>query len=83
MQRRGESRADTSLAELADPTLAALQGGLLRAQARRDPDQLAPHAVWRQGLQSALPASNRCDGRNRRWTAPVSQIVPRAGDHAH
>ena len=40
MQDRGELRADASVHELADITMAAIQGGLLLTQVRRDPQQL-------------------------------------------
>jgi AcrR family transcriptional regulator len=40
MQSRGELRADVSVAGLADLTMAAMQGGLLLAQVRRDGNQL-------------------------------------------
>jgi TetR/AcrR family transcriptional regulator, transcriptional repressor for nem operon len=40
MQERGELRADASVETLADVTMAALQGGLLLTQVRRDPEQL-------------------------------------------
>lgn len=40
MQERGEIAADANVVELADLTMAAIQGGLLLAQVRRDPDQL-------------------------------------------
>jgi TetR/AcrR family transcriptional regulator, transcriptional repressor for nem operon len=40
MQDSGELRPDTDVTELADLTMAAIQGGLLLAQIRRKPDQL-------------------------------------------
>jgi TetR/AcrR family transcriptional repressor of nem operon len=40
MQERGEIAAQTNVVELADLTLAAIQGGLLLAQVRHDPSQL-------------------------------------------
>ncbi|RJQ84690.1 TetR/AcrR family transcriptional regulator [Amycolatopsis panacis] len=40
MQESGELRADSDVTELADLTMAAIQGGLLLAQVRRKPDQL-------------------------------------------
>jgi TetR/AcrR family transcriptional regulator, transcriptional repressor for nem operon len=40
MQDRGELRADASIHDLADITMAAIQGGLLLTQVRRDPQQL-------------------------------------------
>ena len=40
MRARGELRADASVDALADVTMAAIQGGLLLTQVRRDPDQL-------------------------------------------
>ena len=40
MQSRGELRPDTSVQALADMTMAAIQGGLLLTQVRRDPQQL-------------------------------------------
>ena len=40
MQDRGELRADAPIEALADMTMAAIQGGLLLTQVRRDPGQL-------------------------------------------
>ena len=40
MQDRGELRPDASVESLADITMAAIQGGLLLTQVRRDPGQL-------------------------------------------
>ena len=40
MQVRGELRPDASVESLADITMAAIQGGLLLTQVRRDPQQL-------------------------------------------
>jgi AcrR family transcriptional regulator len=40
MQERSELRPDTSVETLADITMAAIQGGLLLTQVRRDPEQL-------------------------------------------
>lgn len=40
MQDRGELRPDASIQTLADITMAAIQGGLLLTQVRRDPEQL-------------------------------------------
>jgi TetR/AcrR family transcriptional repressor of nem operon len=40
MRDRGELRADASVESLADITMAAIQGGLLLTQVRRDPQQL-------------------------------------------
>jgi TetR/AcrR family transcriptional regulator, transcriptional repressor for nem operon len=40
MQERGELRPDASVQALADVTMAAIQGGLLLTQVRRDPQQL-------------------------------------------
>lgn len=40
MRDRGEVEQSTAVAELADFVMATLQGGLLLAQVRRDPDQL-------------------------------------------
>jgi AcrR family transcriptional regulator len=40
MQDRGELRPDASVDTLADITMAAIQGGLLLTQVRRDPQQL-------------------------------------------
>lgn len=40
MQERGELRPDASVQVLADITMAAIQGGLLLTQVRRDPQQL-------------------------------------------
>ena len=48
MQRRGELRSDASVPALADMTMAAIQGGLLLTQVRRDPQQL------RRALDGAL-----------------------------
>jgi TetR/AcrR family transcriptional repressor of nem operon len=47
MQDRGELRPDASIQALADTTMAAIQGGLLLTQVRRDPRQL------RQALDGA------------------------------
>ena len=56
MQRRGELRGDVSIVDLADLTMAAIQGGLLLAQIRRKPDQLrlALHGA-RAALLAAVP----------------------------
>ena len=40
MQARGELRPDAPIGDLADITMAAIQGGLLLTQVRRDPRQL-------------------------------------------
>jgi TetR/AcrR family transcriptional regulator, transcriptional repressor for nem operon len=40
MRERGDLRADADIGELADLTMAAIQGGLLLTQVRRDPQQL-------------------------------------------
>jgi AcrR family transcriptional regulator len=40
MRESGRLRPDTNVTELADLTMAAIQGGLLLAQVRRSPDQL-------------------------------------------
>ncbi|WP_036568317.1 TetR/AcrR family transcriptional regulator [Nocardia sp. BMG51109] len=48
MTRSGELRPDTDIAALATSTLASVQGGLLLAQARRDPQAL------RRALDGAL-----------------------------
>lgn len=40
LQQRGTLRPDASVRELADVVMAAIQGGLLLTQVRRDPDQL-------------------------------------------
>jgi TetR/AcrR family transcriptional regulator, transcriptional repressor for nem operon len=40
MQERGDLRGDVSVEALADVTMAAIQGGLLLTQVRRDPQQL-------------------------------------------
>jgi hypothetical protein len=40
MRERGELRADADVDALADLTMAAIQGGLLLTQVRRDPQQL-------------------------------------------
>ena len=40
MQQRGELAEDVSVVELGDLTMAAIQGGLLLAHVRRNPDQL-------------------------------------------
>jgi AcrR family transcriptional regulator len=50
MAARGELRADADLGALAQRTLAAIQGGLLLTQIRRDPSQL------RSALDGALAA---------------------------
>jgi AcrR family transcriptional regulator len=44
MQERGELKPGVSVTELADMTMAAIQGGLLLTQVRRDPRQLR-HAL--------------------------------------
>jgi TetR/AcrR family transcriptional repressor of nem operon len=54
MQSRGELRADVSVADLADLTMAAMQGGLLLAQVRRDGGQLR-RAL--SGARAALAAA--------------------------
>ena len=41
MRARGELRADADVEALVTSTMAAVQGGLLLTQARRDPAQLA------------------------------------------
>jgi TetR/AcrR family transcriptional repressor of nem operon len=51
MQRRGELRPDVSVTDLADITMAAIQGGLLLAQIRRNPDQVRLALV---GARAAL-----------------------------
>jgi TetR/AcrR family transcriptional repressor of nem operon len=51
MQRRGELRPDVKVADLADITMAAIQGGLLLAQIRRNPDQVR---LALQGARAAL-----------------------------
>jgi hypothetical protein len=49
MRRRGKLRRDANPAELATATLAAIQGGLVLTQSRRDPNQLriALDAIYR------------------------------------
>jgi TetR/AcrR family transcriptional repressor of nem operon len=44
MQERGDLRPDASVQVLSDVTMAAIQGGLLLTQVRRDPEQLR-HAL--------------------------------------
>ncbi|MFD5322268.1 TetR/AcrR family transcriptional regulator [Streptomyces sp. NPDC127098] len=58
MQESGELRPDADVTELADLTMAAIQGGLLLAQIRRTPDQLrlALHGA-RAALRDALTPS--------------------------
>lgn len=57
MRERGELRADTDVGALADFVMAALQGGLLLAQVRRDPGQLASAlAGARTAVVAALAA---------------------------
>lgn len=48
MKDRGELRSDASVQDLADITMAAIQGGLLLTQVRRDPQQLrnALRGAW-------------------------------------
>jgi TetR/AcrR family transcriptional repressor of nem operon len=53
MAVRGELRPGASPTDLADAVMATVQGGLLLAQVRRDPDQLR-HAL--AGVRSALVA---------------------------
>jgi AcrR family transcriptional regulator len=54
MQARGELRADVSVTDLADLTMAAMQGGLLLAQVRRDGNQLR---LALSGARAALEAA--------------------------
>jgi TetR/AcrR family transcriptional regulator, transcriptional repressor for nem operon len=54
MQSRGEIRADASVTDLADLTMAAMQGGLLLAQVRRDGNQLR---LALSGARAALAAA--------------------------
>jgi TetR/AcrR family transcriptional repressor of nem operon len=54
MRDRGELRPDASVDELADVTMAAIQGGLLLTQVRRDPDQLRRALA---GARAALAAA--------------------------
>ncbi|HWG63445.1 MAG TPA: TetR family transcriptional regulator [Streptosporangiaceae bacterium] len=54
MQQRGDLRAEIAITDLADLTMAAMQGGLLLAQVRRDPSQLH-HAL--AGARAALSAA--------------------------
>jgi TetR/AcrR family transcriptional regulator, transcriptional repressor for nem operon len=54
MQERGVLRRDASVREIADATIAAIQGGLLLTQVRRDPQQLR-HAL--DGARVVLAAA--------------------------
>jgi TetR/AcrR family transcriptional repressor of nem operon len=54
MQACGDLRADVSVTDLADVLMAAMQGGLLLAQVRRDPDPLR-HAL--AGARTAVAAA--------------------------
>jgi TetR/AcrR family transcriptional regulator, transcriptional repressor for nem operon len=56
MQARGELAPDASVQVLADITMAAIQGGLLLTQVRRDPQQLR-HALT--GARAVLAAAAR------------------------
>ena len=53
MQQRGRLRSDANVESLADVTMAAIQGGLLFTQVRRDPQQL-PRAL--DGVLAAAAA---------------------------
>lgn len=58
MQEEGRLDPDTDVIELADLTMAAIQGGLLLAQIRRKPDQLRLALRGaRSALVQAMPAS--------------------------
>jgi AcrR family transcriptional regulator len=54
MQENGRLNADADVVELADLTMAAIQGGILLAQVRRKPDQLR---LALRGARSALVAA--------------------------
>jgi len=54
LQRNGVLRTDIAVADVAGAIMAAMQGGLLLAQVRRDPDQLRRALT---GAQAALAAS--------------------------
>lgn len=54
MQENGELDAEADVIELADLTMASIQGGLLLAQVRRKPDQLR---LALRGARSALVAA--------------------------
>jgi TetR/AcrR family transcriptional repressor of nem operon len=54
MQERSELRPDASVETLADITMAAIQGGLLLTQVRRDPEQLRRALA---GARAALAAA--------------------------
>ena len=64
MQRRGELRPDVSVTDLADITMAAIQGGLLLAQIRRNPDQV------RLALEGARAALLPAFAQNAAMAAP-------------
>jgi hypothetical protein len=66
MATRGELRKDADPALLAKQTLAALQGGLLLTQVRRDPEQLRAAADAALALIRAATtpeATNRAHSR--------------------
>jgi AcrR family transcriptional regulator len=58
MQESGRLNADADVVELADLTMAAIQGGILLAQVRRKPDQLR---LALRGARSALVAATPDD----------------------
>lgn len=69
MQERGEIGVDVDVVELADLTMAAIQGGLLLAQVRRDPGQvrLALRGARAALLDAAVtPAGAGDSGRGSR-----------------
>ncbi|WP_063736214.1 TetR family transcriptional regulator C-terminal domain-containing protein [Streptomyces sp. RTd22] len=74
MQESGELRPDADVTELADLTMAAIQGGLLLAQVRRTPGQLR---LALRGARAALedeltpPCPERERGRAKRPSCPV------------
>jgi AcrR family transcriptional regulator len=53
MRERGELKADADPRTLADVTMAAIQGGLLLTQVRRDPDQLRRSLAGARALLAA------------------------------
>jgi TetR/AcrR family transcriptional repressor of nem operon len=59
MRERGELRADADVDALADLTMAAIQGGLLLTQVRRDPQQLRRALDGSRALIAAAAAERR------------------------
>ncbi len=63
MQERGEIAADVNVVDLADLTMAAIQGGLLLAQVRRDPGQV--RLALRGARAALLDATDASGGVER------------------